>query len=91
MGVLPLQFKPEDSAGSLRLTGEELYSITGLENAAPAATAELPDEVTIQVDQDGQSCEFTATFRNDTQPRPPTSDAAGSCPTSCVSCSSAEL
>ncbi|MBN2354662.1 aconitate hydratase, partial [candidate division KSB1 bacterium] len=27
MGVLPLQFKPGDSAGSLGLTGRELYSI----------------------------------------------------------------
>ena len=31
MGVLPLQFKPGDSAASLGLTGRETYSILGLE------------------------------------------------------------
>ena len=61
MGVLPLQFKPGDSAESLGLTGEELYSITGLENAA-----ELPGEVTVRVDQDGQTRELTASVRIDT-------------------------
>ena len=31
MGVLPLQFKPGDSASSLGLTGRETYSVLGLE------------------------------------------------------------
>ena len=35
MGILPLQFKPGESAESLGLTGEEVYSIEGL----PAAIA----------------------------------------------------
>jgi aconitate hydratase len=35
MGILPLQFKPGESAESLGVTGEELYSIEGL----PAAIA----------------------------------------------------
>ena len=30
MGVLPLQFKPGESAASLGLTGREVYSVTGL-------------------------------------------------------------
>ena len=30
MGVLPLQFKPGESAASLGLTGREIYSVTGL-------------------------------------------------------------
>ena len=30
MGILPLQFKPGDSAASLGLTGREVYSVTGL-------------------------------------------------------------
>ncbi len=30
MGVLPLQFKPGESASSLGLTGREIYSVTGL-------------------------------------------------------------
>src|SRR5674476_1097607 len=66
MGVLPLQFKPGDSAQNLGLTGGELYSITGLENATSGENAELPGEVTVRVDQDGQSRELTATVRIDT-------------------------
>ncbi len=34
MGVLPLQFKPGESASSHGLTGTETYAITGLENGA---------------------------------------------------------
>ncbi|HEV8190149.1 MAG TPA: aconitate hydratase AcnA, partial [Ktedonobacterales bacterium] len=30
MGILPLQFKPGETAGSLGLTGREVYSVTGL-------------------------------------------------------------
>ncbi len=66
MGVLPLQFKPGDSAQSLGLTGGELYSITGLENATSGANAELPGEVCVLVDQGGQTRELTATVRIDT-------------------------
>jgi len=33
MGVLPLQFQPGETAGSLGLTGEEIYSIEGLPEA----------------------------------------------------------
>jgi len=66
MGVLPLQFKPGESVENLGLTGGELYSITGLENATSGENAELPGEVTVRVDQDGQSRELTATVRIDT-------------------------
>ena len=37
MGVLPLQFKPGDSAASLGLTGRETYSILGLAGGPDAA------------------------------------------------------
>ena len=66
MGVLPLQFKPGDTAENLGLTGGELYSITGMENATPEKNAELPGEVTVRVDQDGRNREFTAILRIDT-------------------------
>src|SRR5262249_8055769 len=33
MGILPLQFKPGETAESLGLTGEEVYEITGLDDA----------------------------------------------------------
>jgi aconitate hydratase len=61
MGVLPLQFEPGESARHLGLTGEETYSITGLDGADP-----LPRQVTVRADADGRSREFTATVRIDT-------------------------
>ena len=66
MGVLPLQFKAGDSAQSLGLTGGELYSIIGLENAPSSEGAEIPGQVMVLVDQDGQTRQFTATVRIDT-------------------------
>ena len=61
MGVLPLQFKPGESPQRLGLTGEEVYSITGLEGADS-----LPREVTVVVDAGNRSETFTATVRIDT-------------------------
>ena len=61
MGVLPLQFKPGESPQRLGLTGEEVYSITGLEGADS-----LPREVTVVVDAGNRSESFTATVRIDT-------------------------
>jgi aconitate hydratase len=54
MGVLPLQFKPGDSAASLGLTGYETFSIGGI--------AELPRELTVRADEQ----EFAVTVRIDT-------------------------
>jgi aconitate hydratase len=61
MGVLPLQFTRGESAQSLGLTGEETYSVTGL-----AGTEEVPHEVTVRLDGDAGSREFTAIVRIDT-------------------------
>jgi aconitate hydratase len=76
MGVLPLQFLPGQSPQSLGLTGEEIYSVTGLAGVNP-----LPRQVTVRIDVDGRSperaatevtateftaTEFTATVRIDT-------------------------
>ena len=61
MGVLPLQFVDGESAESLGLTGEEVYSVSGLEGADP-----VPGEVTVTAERDGKSQEFTATVRIDT-------------------------
>jgi aconitate hydratase len=61
MGVLPLQFKPGQSRASLGLTGEERYSITGLEGTDP-----LPHEVTVRAEKNGDGTEFTAAVRIDT-------------------------
>jgi aconitate hydratase len=54
MGVLPLQFKPGDSAASLGLTGHETFSIQGI--------AELPREMSVRADEQ----EFAVTVRIDT-------------------------
>ena len=61
MGVLPLQYQAGDSAHSLGLTGDELYSITGL-----TGSDRPPDQVTVHVDQHGSTRTFTATVRIDT-------------------------
>jgi aconitate hydratase len=61
IGVLPLQFKPGQSCGSLGLTGEETYSITGLDDTDP-----LPHEVTVRAENNGDRKEFAATVRIDT-------------------------
>lgn len=62
MGVLPLQFADGQTAESLGLTGEESFSITGLEGAV-----EIPREVTVTVaSDDGGSRDIRATVRIDT-------------------------
>jgi aconitate hydratase len=61
MGVLPLQFRPGQSVPALGLTGEEIYSITGLEGGDS-----VPDEVTVQVESEGQVREITTVVRIDT-------------------------
>jgi len=59
MGVLPLQFKPGESAESLGLTGQEVFDITGIEELNNGTT---PAEVTVTAD----GKRFTAVVRIDT-------------------------
>ncbi len=62
MGVLPLQFRHEESAESLGLTGDETYTITGLEGVDP-----LPEELAVHVETaTGHTHEIVATVRIDT-------------------------
>jgi aconitate hydratase len=59
MGILPLQFLPDQSPASLGLTGKERYDIAGL--------AELPKQVTVTATaDDGKVTEFRTTSRIDT-------------------------
>ncbi|MFC3096127.1 aconitate hydratase AcnA [Alteromonas sediminis] len=59
-GVVPLEFKPGDSAQSLGLDGSESFSIPSL--------ADHPDTVTvIAKKQDGDQVEFTVNVRIDTK------------------------
>ena len=41
MGVLPLQFTKNDSAESLKIKGDEEFSLHGLENISPQTTIKL--------------------------------------------------
>jgi aconitate hydratase len=59
MGVLPLQFKPGESAQALGLTGTETFSVTGIEELNAGA---VPREVTVTADDKT----FSAIVRIDT-------------------------
>ncbi len=61
MGVLPLQFRPGESARSLRLTGREVYDVLGISDGLePGGT------VTVRVRaEDGGELEFQAVVRLD--------------------------
>jgi aconitate hydratase len=62
MGVLPLQFQAGDTVQSLGLTGEETYSVIGLES-----TDEVPQQVVVRVEGgEGGAREITVTVRIDT-------------------------
>jgi aconitate hydratase len=62
MGVLPLQFVPGESAASLKLTGKELFDITGVREAVESGA-----RVSIKaVSPDGSEHVFEAVPRVDT-------------------------
>jgi aconitate hydratase len=62
MGVLPLQFLPGQNAASLKLTGKELFHITGVREAVEAGA-----RVSIKaISADGTECVFEALPRVDT-------------------------
>jgi aconitate hydratase len=61
MGVLPLQFKEGENAASLKLTGEEKYTIEGIADLQPR------QDVEVKVTRDsGEEFSFTARCRIDT-------------------------
>jgi aconitate hydratase len=59
MGVLPLQYRPGESAASLGLTGQEVYDVVGVEEMS---SGPVPREVTVRADER----EFRAVVRIDT-------------------------
>jgi aconitate hydratase len=65
MGVLPVQFPEGESSGSLGLTGEEVFSITGLA-AAMANGGPSPRAVRVTADRGGSRTAFDARVRIDT-------------------------
>ncbi len=60
MGVLPLQYRPGESAASLGLTGREVFDVTG--HRGDELRAGSPREVTVRAD----GREFRAVVRIDT-------------------------
>jgi aconitate hydratase len=66
MGLLPLQFRPGESAASLGLTGSETFAVTGLKEAFAGGVAN-GREVTVRAEgEDGRTREFRAAIRLDT-------------------------
>ncbi len=61
MGVLPLQFSEGETAETLGITGEETFSISGLEGSDS-----LPERVTVTVDSQAGARELTTLVRIDT-------------------------
>jgi aconitate hydratase len=60
MGVLPLQFQPGESAGSLGLTGDEMFDISGIEDVSPRKALQVR-----ATRPDGSVVEFQAIARID--------------------------
>jgi len=66
MGVIPLQFADGEDAESLGLTGEESFTVEGLEDAV-ATDAEGVRTVTVRAEREGSDrVEFSARVRLDT-------------------------
>ncbi|MFP4473252.1 MAG: aconitate hydratase AcnA [Candidatus Omnitrophota bacterium] len=62
MGILPLQFKPGESAGSLGLQGNEIFDFENLDNSLRSG-----DTIRVRViEPDGQNRSFSAVCRLDT-------------------------
>ncbi len=62
MGILPLQFKPGESAESLKLSGEEVFGVKGV-----AAALQGSKQVSVSAKREGAAeITFTATVRIDT-------------------------
>jgi aconitate hydratase len=65
MGILPLQYRPGDTAESLGLTGEETIDVMGL--AGTAEGERFPRELSVTATRpDGSSSAFTVILRIDT-------------------------
>jgi aconitate hydratase len=64
MGVLPLQFPAGQNAESLKLTGEEVFEITGIRDLVEHFAAGR--EVKVRATADGKTTEFSALVRIDT-------------------------
>jgi len=64
MGILPLQFKLGETAESLKLTGEEVFEITGIRDVVDHFAAGR--EIKVRAKGKGKAIEFAALVRIDT-------------------------
>jgi aconitate hydratase len=64
MGILPLQFLPGENAETLKLTGEEVFDISGVQSLVEKFTAGR--QITVRATVDGKTTEFKALVRIDT-------------------------
>jgi len=64
MGILPLQFKSGENAESLKLTGEEVFEIVGIQDVVERFTAGR--EIKVRANGKGKTIEFDALVRIDT-------------------------
>ena len=62
MGVLPLVFQEGDSVAGLGLTGEEVFTITGIDTMAPRKTLQVTAEKA-----DGTAVTFDVLARLDSE------------------------
>ncbi len=65
MGIVPLEFKPGDSADSLGLTGHEVFEIVGLQDGIESGFKKGRDVKVVAKTKD-KTVEFTARVRIDT-------------------------
>src|SRR5262249_48368104 len=66
MGILPLQFKPGETAETLKLTGEELFSVPGLDELARGPFQAGRELVVTASPASGSPREFSVAVRIDT-------------------------
>jgi aconitate hydratase len=66
MGILPLQFEAGESPESLRLTGEEVYDITGVQQMLANKFRDGRAVIVHATSPNGDRKKFTATVRIDT-------------------------
>jgi aconitate hydratase len=64
MGILPLQFLPRENAETLKLTGEEVFEISGVQSLVEKFTAGR--QITVRATVDSKTTEFKALVRIDT-------------------------
>jgi len=66
MGILPLQFLPEQSAATLGLTGKETFDVTGLAEVLAEGFPRGKELTVNATGPDGSAVPFRATVRIDT-------------------------